>query len=168
MAHAAWGNLQIGDKVEISRDNLNDRGALFPATITAINPNSITVEYDFLEDEEHRYVRLRENVCFEQIRPEPPQETDYNFKRGERVDVFVHGGWREGRVTGVLTSSSYLVFFKFSKQQLSPISKFRMRLHHQWVKEGYSCNLQPLSDEEDSTVLEFYKHFPPEIRPFPA
>ncbi|KAJ7977845.1 Agenet-like domain containing protein [Quillaja saponaria] len=144
-----------GSTVEISSDDEGFRGSWFLGTIVrrCSSKGSLVkflVEYKTIMEDEKGSKPLSEMIDLSQLRPEPPRETDRDFKFGEDVDAYYNDGWWEGTITEQLENGKFGVFFRTSREQLE-FRKEDLRLHREWVNGTW---IPPLEEEKASITTE--------------
>ncbi|XP_030508767.2 protein AGENET DOMAIN (AGD)-CONTAINING P1 isoform X1 [Cannabis sativa] len=124
-----------GAVVEVSSDEKGYEGSWFKAKIIeSLADDNFWVEYKDLVTEDEVPQPLREKAERRHIRPEPPlAPPEYQFKFSEKVDAWYNDGWWEGEISKVLPFSSYNVYFKHTREEIT-FSYSHLRPHRDWIK----------------------------------
>ncbi|KAM6565722.1 hypothetical protein CsatA_024850 [Cannabis sativa] len=114
-------------------------GSWFKAKIIeSLVDDNFWVEYKDLVTEDEVPQPLREKAERRHIRPEPPlAPPEYQFKFSEKVDAWYNDGWWEGEISKVLPFSSYNVYFKHTREEIT-FSYSHLRPHRDWIKGKWS------------------------------
>ncbi|CAN8305786.1 unnamed protein product [Cochlearia groenlandica] len=121
-----------GTLVEVSSKEEGFEDSWFPAKLIVYRGSEkCFVEYDNLKAEDGKEP-LREEVSVSLIRPKPLERIMvYAFEKLDKVDALYNDGWWVGEITKVLAMSSYLVYFKKTREVLK-FHHSQLRLHQEW------------------------------------
>ncbi|KAF4347401.1 hypothetical protein F8388_012858 [Cannabis sativa] len=113
-------------------------GSWFKAKIIeSLADDNFWVEYKDLVTKDEVSQPLREKAERRHIRPEPPLvPPEDKFKFSEKVDAWYNDGWWEGEISKVLPFSSYNVYFKHTREEITFSSSHICGLIETGLKES--------------------------------
>lgn len=125
-------NLGKGKTIEVSRTN--DDAWYAAAIIRSMQKNGrISVEFQTLFSGDDRSKPLKEIVDLSHVRPlPPPDDFGLAFESGDEVDAFCNGGWKPGKISGVLENSSFLVILS-NTHEAKAFGRPELRVHRDWI-----------------------------------
>ncbi|KAF6135974.1 hypothetical protein GIB67_006866 [Kingdonia uniflora] len=89
-------HFKVGQEVEVTTQEEGFRGSWYVADVLRISMRrkKMFIEYHTLMDEKNVKKKLKEDVDFWRVRPQPPPlvETNRGFKVNDEVDVFDNDG----------------------------------------------------------------------------
>ncbi|RWR95251.1 DUF724 domain-containing protein 6 isoform X4 [Cinnamomum micranthum f. kanehirae] len=151
-------NLGKGKTIEVSRTN--DDAWYAAAIIRSMQKNGrISVEFQTLFSGDDRSKPLKEIVDLSHVRPHPPPDDfDLAFESGDEVDAFCNGGWKPGKISGVLENSSFLVILS-NTHEAKAFRRLELRVHRDWIGGRWIS-----AREQRKLEMDFGSGTPVEVR----
>lgn len=131
--------LRKGSKVEVFGTTKTIPGGFWrPAQIVCGNGRTYLVQYYFVPSSIKKTTNV-EKVPRKMICPCPPaKDKPVNWIREDVVEVFVHGSWRVGKVTGVVYGNNFCFVLPIGHAREIAVKACNLRRQQVWVNNKWS------------------------------